>query len=228
MAEAQKYGVRCVFQELSLCPNLTVAENARVLHPSLRGIGWRGRAGRLIIDKLDEIFAGHDIAAGDIVGDLTIARRQMVEIARAFTVTDTPLRLVILDEPTSSLDSVVTGQLLDHVRRFVAGGGSVVIISHLLGEILSSASRIAVMRDGKVVAERPAGEFDRNSLVAAMGSVVKAAQGGDKSGRDCAFPPRRACGQDPPGRPEATNCWPIPARWSVLPDLPATGRRPRC
>ncbi|HSO47722.1 MAG TPA: sugar ABC transporter ATP-binding protein [Rhizobiaceae bacterium] len=184
VAEAQKYGVRCVFQELSLCPNLTVAENARVLHPSLRGIGWRGRAGRLIIDKLDEIFAGHDIAAGDIVGDLTIARRQMVEIARAFTVTDTPLRLVILDEPTSSLDSVVTGQLLDHVRRFVAGGGSVVIISHLLGEILSSASRIAVMRDGKVVAERPAGEFDRNSLVAAMGSVVKAAQGGDKSGRD--------------------------------------------
>jgi ribose transport system ATP-binding protein len=183
VAEAQRNGVRCVFQELSLCPNLTVAENARVLHATLRGIGWRRRAGKLIIDKLDEIFPGHDVTAGDLVGDLTIARRQMVEIARAFTVTDTPLRLVILDEPTSSLDSMVTGQLLDHVRRFVAGGGAVVIISHLLGEILASANRIVVMRDGKVVAQRPAGEFDRNSLVAAMGSVVKAAHANETTDR---------------------------------------------
>ncbi|MCU0789691.1 MAG: sugar ABC transporter ATP-binding protein [Nitratireductor sp.] len=183
VAEAQKNGVRCVFQELSLCPNLTVAENARILHPSLRGFGWRRRAGRLIIGKLDEIFPGHDITAGDIVGDLTIARRQMVEIARAFTVTDTPLRLVILDEPTSSLDSVVAGQLLDHVRRFVAGGGSIVIISHLLGEVLGSASRIVVMRDGKVVASRRSGEFDRHSLVAAMGSVVKASQASETADR---------------------------------------------
>ena len=60
---AQKLGIRCVFQELSLCPNLTVAENARVLHPSIVGWGWRRRAGELISDKLDEIFPGHGIAA---------------------------------------------------------------------------------------------------------------------------------------------------------------------
>jgi ribose transport system ATP-binding protein len=124
VAVAQRHGIRCVFQELSLCPNLTVAENARVFHASLRGIGWRRRSGRLITEMLDEIFPGHRIAPGDVVGDLPIARRQMVEIARAFSVTDVPVRLVILDEPTSSLDAVLAGQLLAFVKRFVAGGGA--------------------------------------------------------------------------------------------------------
>jgi ribose transport system ATP-binding protein len=173
VALAHSRGIRCVFQELSLCPNLTVAENARVFHASLQGLGWRRRSGRLILDQLDEVFPGHGIAAGDVVGDLAIARRQMVEIARAFSVTDTPVKLVILDEPTSSLDAVLAGQLLGFVKRFVAGGGAVILISHLLGEILGTASRVIVMRDGAVVAGRPAGEFSRDSLVAAMGSVAK-------------------------------------------------------
>src|SRR5690606_7372613 len=122
VALAQRRGIRCVFQELSLCPNLTVAENARVFHAAMQGFGWRRRAGRLITGKLDEIFPGHRIAPGEVVGDLPIARRQMVEIARAFSVTDTPVKLVILDEPTSSLDAVLAGQLLAFVRRFIAGG----------------------------------------------------------------------------------------------------------
>jgi ribose transport system ATP-binding protein len=174
VATAHREGIRCVFQELSLCPNLTVAENAHVFHAAIRGIGWRKRSGRLIVDKLDEIFPGHGLRAGDVASDLSIARRQMVEIARAFTVTDSPVNLVILDEPTSSLDAVVARQLLDFVRRFVATGGSVILISHLLGEILSTADRIVVMRDGAVVAEKPADAFDRDSLVAAMGSVARA------------------------------------------------------
>jgi len=172
---AQRHGIRCVFQELSLCPNLTVAENARVFHASLQGIGWRRRSGRVILDKLDEIFPKHGIAPGEVVGDLSIGRRQMVEIARAFSVTDTPLSLVILDEPTSSLDAHVAGQLLAFVRRFTAAGGSCILISHLLGEILSTADRIIVMRDGKVVAGRQAAEFSRDTLVAATGSVAKGA-----------------------------------------------------
>jgi len=170
---AHRHGVRCVFQELSLCPNLTVAENARVAHPELRGWGWRGRAARLIGDMLDTIFPGHGIGPGELVGDLPIGRRQLVEIARAFTVTDRPVRLVILDEPTSSLDAVVAGQLLAFVRRFVAGGGSAILISHRLGEILATSDEIVVMRDGRAVTSRPAADFTRDSLVAAMGTVAQ-------------------------------------------------------
>ena len=170
---ARQLGIRCVFQELSLSPNLTVAENTRVSHASLRGIGWRRRAGALIKTKLDEIFPGHGIEPGDIVGDLPIGRRQMVEVARAFTVTDEPLRLVILDEPTSSLDARTAGQLLQFVRGAVANGLSCILISHLLGEILSASNRIVVMRDGKVVAADATSAFDRDRLVATMGGTVR-------------------------------------------------------
>ena len=121
---------------------------------------------------LDTIFPGHGIDPSVQAGDLSIARRQMVEIARAFTVTDAPAKVVILDEPTSSLDSVLASQLLAHVRRFTEAGGSVILISHLLGEILATADRIAVMRDGRVTALDRAAAFDRPALVRAMGSVA--------------------------------------------------------
>jgi len=173
---AQRRGIRCVFQELSLCPNLTVAENTRIMHPAIRGFGWRRRAGQLVTAQLDAIFPGHGIAAGATVSDLSINRRQMVEIARAFCVSDTPVKLVILDEPTSSLDADTAGQLLSFVRRFVAGGGSVILISHILGEVLGNCDRIVVMRDGRVVASEPAGAFDRTRLVKTMGSTHAADQ----------------------------------------------------
>jgi ribose transport system ATP-binding protein len=151
----------------------------------------------------------------------------MVEIARAFTVTDTPVKLVILDEPTSSLDSHVAGQLLDFVRRFVADGGAVILISHLLGEILSTATRIVVMRDGKVVAERPAGDFTRDTLVAAMGSVARDAdaaavnQASRRSTASRAFAPGRR------RRPTGRSSPPGAARSSGSPASAATAR-PTC
>ncbi|TPL47312.1 sugar ABC transporter ATP-binding protein [Mesorhizobium sp. B2-4-6] len=171
VARALELGIRCVFQELSLCPNLSIAENTRINHPSLAGFGWRRRAADLIRAKLDEIFPDHGISADDIAGDLSIGRRQMVEVARAFTLTREPLHLVILDEPTSSLDAHTAGQLLSFVRRFVEKGGSCILISHVLGEVLQNADRIVVMRDGKVVAADVASAFDRDKLVAAMGGA---------------------------------------------------------
>ncbi|PBC10639.1 sugar ABC transporter ATP-binding protein [Mesorhizobium sp. WSM3859] len=171
VARALELGIRCVFQELSLCPNLSIAENTRINHPSLAGFGWRRRAADLIRAKLDEIFPDHGISADDIAGDLSIGRRQMVEVARAFTLTREPLHLVILDEPTSSLDAHTAGQLLSFVRRFVEQGGSCILISHVLGEVLQNADRIVVMRDGKVVAADVAHAFDRDKLVAAMGGA---------------------------------------------------------
>jgi ribose transport system ATP-binding protein len=164
-------GVRCVFQELALCPNLTVLENARIAHREL-GANWRPIARRIVQDSLDRIFPGHGIDLAAHVGSLSIAQRQMVEIAMVFSSPGDPPRLVILDEPTSSLDAALAAQLLDHVRRFTAAGGAVVFISHILDEVLSVSSRIVVMKDGRIVAERPTGGFTRAGLVQAMGSTA--------------------------------------------------------
>jgi ribose transport system ATP-binding protein len=170
---ARARGVRCVFQELSLCPNLTVVENVRLMHRALGGFGWRRKARAVIEASLAAIFPGHGIRSDRTVGELSIAERQMVEIAMAFSDAGVAPRLVILDEPTSSLDASLAEQMLVHVRRFVAGGGSVIFISHILNEILLTADRIVVMKDGRIVAERPASGFSERGLVEAMGSVVK-------------------------------------------------------
>lgn len=170
---ARGRGVRCVFQELSLCPNLSIVENTRIMHRDLGGFGWRPKATEVIEKSLDDVFPDHGIDSGRTVGDLSIAERQMVEIAMAFSDAGIAPRLVILDEPTSSLDASLARQMLDHVRRFVAAGGSVIFISHILHEILETSDRIIVMKDGRVVAERAATEFDHHRLVEAMGSVAK-------------------------------------------------------
>jgi len=170
-SRAKELGIRCVFQELSLCPNLSVAENTYILHPGLGGLGWRRRAAALITAKLDEIFPGHGIAAGARVQDLSLGRRQMVEIARAFTQAgNETVRLVILDEPTSSLDPQVSRQLLAFLRQAVTGGIGIVFISHFLGEVLNNSDRILVMRDGRTITEDRAGNFDHDALVVAMGA----------------------------------------------------------
>ncbi|MBK1871172.1 sugar ABC transporter ATP-binding protein [Aestuariivirga sp. YIM B02566] len=182
-SNASAHGIRCVFQELSLCPNLTLAENVRIVHRALKGIGWKAKARRLIGEKLDEIFPGHGIDVDQEAGDLNIGQRQMAEIARAFTVTDEPLRVVILDEPTSSLDAVTARQLLTFMRQEVARGTSTILISHLLGDVLDYCDRIAVMKDGKVVAEKEAQNFTRHSLVAAMGATAEKAGPGTTARR---------------------------------------------
>ncbi|WP_409527695.1 ATP-binding cassette domain-containing protein [Rhizobium lusitanum] len=185
---ARTHGIRCVFQELSLAPNLTVVENMRIVHHGLSGWSWRRRAAAIVRAKLDEIFAGHKIDVMRTVGELSIAERQMVEIAIIFsTVTERP-KLVILDEPTSSLDAGLAAQLMAYVRGFVQAGGAVMLISHILGEILTTASRIVVMKDGRVVADRAARDFSVNSLVQAMGSVVKEQDRKRKGGERVATP----------------------------------------
>jgi ribose transport system ATP-binding protein len=177
--EAQRLGLRCVFQELSLCNNLTLAENMRLVLPRLRdqggggqggrGRGWRARAGALLIASLDRIFPGHGLRADQRVGELPIGRRQMVEIARAFAPGDQPLELMILDEPTSSLDGQAAQQLLAFIREFVAQGKGCILISHKLREVFEVTDRVLVMRDGQVVHVADTARTDRERVVAAMG-----------------------------------------------------------
>lgn len=173
-AHARTAGLRCVFQELSLCPNLSVVENARVAHRSLSGFGWKDRAEKTIRRALDEVFPGHGIPFDRPVAELPIGQRQMVEIARAFSVTDSPVHAVILDEPTSSLGPEATAQLLGHITRASAQGIAVALVTHRLNEILATAHRVVVMKDGAVSADFANRGLTRGDLVAAMGSVETA------------------------------------------------------
>lgn len=165
-------GVRSVFQELSLCPNLTVAENLAMAHPGLKGLGWRKPARAEIRRVLDTVFPENGIHADAEVDTLSIAERQMVEIAIGFAPRVGMARLVILDEPTSALDEGIARQLLAHVKAFCASGGAVIFISHMMGEVFEVSSRVTVLKDGKVVADRPTGDFTRQGLVDAMGHVA--------------------------------------------------------
>lgn len=174
---AREAGIRSVFQELSLCPNLTVEENMRVLQHDINGINWRRLARKRIMASLDAVFPGHKIRADMPVGDLSLAERQMTEIAAGFADSSVPASLVILDEPTSSLDAAIARQLLDYVRRFCAEGGAVLFISHMLHEIFDVATRIDVLKDGKVVTSGPADDFTHQSLIQAMGQMAE--EGGD-------------------------------------------------
>ena len=167
--EAQRLGLRCVFQELSLCSNLTLAENMRLLLPTLHGRGWRERAGAQLLASLDAIFPGHGLRAEQTVGELPIGKRQQVEIARAFTLGEAPLELMILDEPTSSLDGQAAQQLLAYLRDFVARGKGCILISHKLREVFQVTDRVLVMRDGQVVHVAQTAQTDRARVVAAMG-----------------------------------------------------------
>ncbi|MBO9101149.1 MULTISPECIES: sugar ABC transporter ATP-binding protein [unclassified Rhizobium] len=171
---AQSGGLRCIFQELSLCANLSAAENTRIVHRQLRGFGWRGRARDLIARSLDEIFPGHGIDPNAKISELSIGFRQMVEIARAFTETDIPVRCVILDEPTSSLGHQATEQLLAFIRKAASKGIACILITHRLNEIISVCNRAVVMVDGKIVAECSTKGLSRSNLVEMMGSIEAA------------------------------------------------------
>ncbi len=165
-------GVRMIYQELALCPDLTVAENIALSDPGARGWSWRRSAERRVATTLDEVFPGHGIDIVRRAADLSMARRQMLEIARALC-TDN-LSMLILDEPTESLSVDATRQLYAHLHALTGRGVSMVLISHRMQEVLANADRIAVMKDGRIVDIVDAPSATEDGLLSTMGGDVHA------------------------------------------------------
>ncbi|WP_034916169.1 sugar ABC transporter ATP-binding protein [Erwinia sp. 9145] len=159
------YGVQVIYQDLSLFPNLTVAENIAV-HRYLPGGGFwvRRRAMRkLAVDTMQRIGVMLDVDRK--VEKLSIADRQLVAICRALAA---DASLVIMDEPTASLTRHEVNGLLRVVNELKAAGICVVFVSHKLDEVMEVADRISVMRDGKLVGTWPASDLNSDELAFLM------------------------------------------------------------
>jgi ribose transport system ATP-binding protein len=146
--DARRAGVAMVYQELSLAPHLTVAQNIMLgMEPVKSGFIKRIELQRLAEEALEQL--GHtDIKPNIRVDRLPIAVRQLVEIGRAVAI---GANVLVLDEPTSSLSSDDTKRLFDLVRRLKRQGHSVIYISHVLEEVKEISDRFIVLRDGKSV-----------------------------------------------------------------------------
>lgn len=182
-AAAQAHGIRMVHQELSLCTNLTVAENFFVEVPgAARPLpGWRAPFRARAKAALDAAFPDHGIDPDAEVGSLALGERQMVEIARAAA---TPgVRLIILDEPTSALSARRAAQLIDFIRGRAAQGTAFIYISHKLKEITEIATTVALLRNGRLVWNGRAGETSVGHMIDLMGGQDDGMDGEDDGAR---------------------------------------------
>ncbi|HAT3683883.1 sugar ABC transporter ATP-binding protein [Serratia marcescens] len=159
------YGIQVIYQDLSLFPNLTVAENIAI-HRYLPGGRFWVRKRLMRQTALDAMArVGVHIDPDKKVEKLSIADRQLVAICRAIAA---EARLVIMDEPTASLTRQEVDGLLRVVNELKAAGICVVFVSHRLDEVMEVADRISVMRDGKLVGTWPASELDSHELAFLM------------------------------------------------------------
>ncbi|HEB0894012.1 TPA: sugar ABC transporter ATP-binding protein, partial [Citrobacter braakii] len=159
------YGIQVIYQDLSLFPNFSVAENIAVNRYLPGGDIWvrRGAMKQQALAAMKRI--GVNIDPDKKVEKLSIADRQLVAICRAIAA---DARLVIMDEPTASLTRQEVNGLLRVVNELKAAGICVVFVSHRLDEVMEVADRISVMRDGKLVGTYPASELDSHELAFLM------------------------------------------------------------
>ena len=151
--EAQSYGISTVYQEITLCPNLTVAENMFIGRTRARTVDWKGmekRAGELL-DSL-----GIPARPRQQLGSCSLAVPQMVALAMAV---DTDCKVLILDEPTSSLDDNEVEMLFKLMRGLKARGVGIIFVTHFLEQVYEVSDQITVLRNGELV-----GQFDVEAL----------------------------------------------------------------
>lgn len=160
--DAQNLGISTVYQEITLCPNLTVAENMYIGRTKGFGTNWRKmNAGAAKILKDLDIPA----EATQQLSSYSIAIQQMVAIARAV---DMDCKVLILDEPTSSLDDSEVEKLFKMMRDLKAKGVGIIFVTHFLEQVYEVCDKITVLRDGQLVGQYEIENLPRIQLVAKM------------------------------------------------------------
>jgi ABC-type sugar transport system ATPase subunit len=169
--ESMKAGIRTVYQEMSLIPQLDVARNIFLGNePVLKGAFIDRKS---LYEKADSLLTelGIEIDPKCPVGKLSIAERQLVEVAKALSM---DAKIIIFDEPTATLSRRETEVLFDLIFSLKNRGISSIFISHRLGEILPIADRVTVLKDGRVVATKDKNELDIPEMIRLMvGRTVK-------------------------------------------------------
>lgn len=162
--KAKANGIAVIYQELSLAPNLTVGQNMFLgTEPSRFGIVDRAATRKLGDPILERLGLGFD--ANQIVATLSLGERQMVEIARALT---TNARIIVMDEPTTSLTTRETDRLFEVIDNLKRQGIAIIYISHRMEEIYQLADRVSVLRDSAYVGTLEREELSAPKLVSLM------------------------------------------------------------
>ncbi|MET0783219.1 MAG: sugar ABC transporter ATP-binding protein [Leifsonia flava] len=164
-ADAEAAGVAAAFQDVDLCGNLSIAENVMIGHEERRwwGISWSATRRRAAV-VLEELGLG-DLDPLRAVATLSPALQQLVAIARAMV---THPKVLVLDEPTSSLDADEVATLFRALRRLRDHGVAILFVSHYLEQVYALSDRITVLRDGYGQGEYPTRELDRAVLISKM------------------------------------------------------------
>ena len=160
--DAQKNGISTVYQEITLCPNLTVAENMFIGRGEEKLTNWKkmNAAAEVLLKELDI-----PARATQQLSNCSIAVQQMVAIARAV---DMDCKVLILDEPTSSLDEQEVEKLFGLMRDLKARGVGIIFVTHFLDQVYEVCDKITVLRDGQLVGEYEIKDLPRVQLVAKM------------------------------------------------------------
>ena len=164
-ADAQAAGISTVYQEVNLCDNLTIGENVMLGHETRGrlGINWTA-TNRAAVEALDRLGLGH-LDPRQPLSSLSIALQQLVAISRAMVARSTVL---ILDEPTSSLDSNEVEGLFAVIRRLRDQGVAILFVSHFLDQVYAISDRMTVLRNGRYEGEFLTRDLARGELIATM------------------------------------------------------------
>ena len=163
--DAQKKGISTVYQEVNLCPNLSVAENLYIGREPLTKLGTVNRKAmnRQAVALMKQLELDVDVTRN--LEEYSLALQQMIAIARAV---DMDCKVLILDEPTSSLDDREVEKLFTMMRRLKEKGVGIIFVTHFLEQVYAVCDGITVLRNGKLVGEYDIADLPRVKLVAAM------------------------------------------------------------